>query len=314
MRLSSFISLAVVCGLASAVPTVPVPRDCSAEVAKYNMARRAARGLSKRTFYANMLNVNGIPPVRSNLTSTTQTTCVLSPETPSEDYIANPPMRVDVTEDQPGVAFTVDVGVMNVETCHPLPALRWKFGRVRSLIDLSSPATHGNNIKYIANAQGNYGSTFLRGATETASNGIAEFQTIFPGYTSDSANHLNILVHTSSSESSGVAHFGRLYFTDPWTDIIGMYTDYNQNTHTRVKNANDPTFAAANKGGFNSVIEHSAIGINSFNLSESARREQGARAGAESARLRSNLSVAVTMFITALFLSARLEFSLSYQK
>ncbi|KAJ7492304.1 aromatic compound dioxygenase [Mycena latifolia] len=183
------------------------------------MARREARGLSKRTFYTSMLN----------------TTCVLAPETPIENYIANPPMRVDVTENQPGVAFTVDIGVMDTTTCKPLPNV---------VVEIWSP-----------NAQGNYGTTFLRGATETASNGIAEFQTIFPGYTSDSANHLNILVHTSSSESSSTAHLGRLFFTDSWTDIIGMYTNYNQNTHARVKNANDPVFAAANKNGFNSIID-----------------------------------------------------------
>ncbi|KAJ7161244.1 aromatic compound dioxygenase [Mycena crocata] len=219
MRFSPFISLALNLGLVAAIPTIPVTRDCSAEIAKFNVARREARGLSKRTFYPNMLN----------------TTCVLAPETPSQNYIANPPMRVDVTENQPGVAFIVDIGVMDTTTCKPLP---------NTLVEIWS-----------ANAQGTYGTTFLRGATTTASNGIAEFQTIFPGYTSDSANHLNILVRTSSFESSGVDHFGRLFFSDPWTDIIGMYTNYNQNTHARVKNANDPTFAAANRNGFNSIID-----------------------------------------------------------
>jgi len=223
MRLS-FFSIAVVCGLALAVPTAPVPRDCSAEVREYNMARRDARGLSKRTFYTQMLN----------------TTCVLAPETPSEDYIPDPPIRVDVTENQPGVLFTVDIGVMNTETCQPLTNV---------MVEIWS-----------SNAVGQYGTTFLRGATTTASNGIAEFKTIFPGYTSDSANHLNILVHASSSESSGVVHFGRLFFTDPWTDIIGMYTNYNQNKNSRVKNANDPVFAAANKNGFNSIIDIESIG------------------------------------------------------
>ncbi|KAF7347556.1 Aromatic compound dioxygenase [Mycena venus] len=167
------------------------------------------------------------------------TTCVLSPETPSEDYIPNPPIRVDVTENQPGVPFTVDIGVLNIQTCQPLTNV---------MVEIWSP-----------NAVGQYGTTFLRGATTTASNGIAEFKTIFPGYTSDSANHLNILVR-SSSKSSNVAHFGRLFFTDPWTNIVGMYTNYNQNKNTRVKNADDPVFAAANKNGFNSIIDIESIG------------------------------------------------------
>jgi len=225
MRLSSFLSFAVLCDLILAVPTAPASKDSSSEVREYNMARRdvRGRGLLKRAFYTSMLN----------------TTCVLAPETPSEDYIANPPIRVDVTENQPGVAFTVDIGVMDTTSCTPLENV---------MVEIWSP-----------NAVGTYGPTFLRGATTTASNGIAEFQTIFPGYTSDSANHLNILVHASSSESSGVVHYGRLFFTDPWTDIIGMYTNYNQNENTRVKNANDPNFAAANKNGFNSIIDVNSI-------------------------------------------------------
>ncbi|KAJ6520150.1 aromatic compound dioxygenase [Mycena sanguinolenta] len=224
MRFSSFFSVFLACGLVLAVPTAPLPRDCSVEAREYSLARRGARGLSKRTFYSEMLN----------------TTCVLAPETPSEDYIPNPPIRVDVTENLPGVLFTVDIGVLNTVTCQPLTDV---------VVEIWSP-----------NAVGDYGTTFLRGATTTASNGIAEFRTIFPGYTSDSANHLNILVHSTSSESSSAAHYGRLFFTDPWTDIIGMYTNYNQNTNSRVLNAHDPIFAEANRNGFNSIIDVESIG------------------------------------------------------
>jgi len=219
MRFTSFVSLAVLGGIAAAVPTSLAPRDCSAEVARYNMERRAARGLAKRTFYTSMLNL----------------TCVLAPETILEDYVANPLVRTDITDGQPGVAFTVDIGVMDTATCKPLPNV---------MVELWGP-----------NAVGEYGSTFLRGATVTASNGIAEFQTIFPGYTTGAANHLNILVHPNSSESSGVSHVGQLFFTDPWTNIIGQYTNYNQNTNSRMMNAADPSFVAANKNGFNSIID-----------------------------------------------------------
>ncbi|KAJ7815992.1 aromatic compound dioxygenase [Mycena olivaceomarginata] len=223
MRFTSFVSLAVLCGIVAAVPTAPAPRDCSAEVARYNMERREARGLAKRTFYTNMLNL----------------TCVLAPETIREDYVANAPIRTDVTESQPGVALTLDIGVLDTTTCKPLS---------NAMVELWGP-----------NAVGEYGSTFLRGATKTATNGIAEFQTIFPGYTTGSANHLNILVHPTASETAGVSHIGQLFFTDPWTDIIGQYTNYNQNTNSRMKNAADPSFVAANKNGFNSIVDIESI-------------------------------------------------------
>jgi hypothetical protein len=89
----------------------------------------------------------------------------------------------------------------------------------------------------------------------SATNGIAEFQTIFPGYTSEGANHINLLVHTSSSASSTVAHAGQVFFTDKWTTIIGMQAPYNTNTHTRVTNLDDPVYAAAAKTGFYPVVE-----------------------------------------------------------
>jgi len=224
MRFTSFVSLAVLSGIVAAVPTAPAPRDCSAEVARYNMERREARGLAKRTFYTNMLNL----------------TCVLAPETILEDYTANPPVRTDITENQPGVNFTVDIGVLDTTTCKALPNV---------MVELWGP-----------NSVGEYGTTFLRGATKTASNGIAEFQTIFPGYTTGAANHLNILVHPNSSESSGVSHVGQLFFTDQWTNIIGQYTNYNLNTNTRMMNAADSSFVAANKNGFNSIVDIEEIG------------------------------------------------------
>ncbi|KAJ7474248.1 Intradiol ring-cleavage dioxygenase [Mycena latifolia] len=221
MHFTSFVSFAVLCGIVSAVPTALAPRDCSAAVARYNLERRETRGLSKRTFYPSILNL----------------TCVLSPETILEDYVANPPARAAITESQPGVAFTVDIGVIDTTTCQPLPNV---------MVELWGP-----------NAVGEYGTTFLRGATKTASNGIAEFQTIFPGFTSDAANHLNLLVHPTASESSGVAHVGQLFFSDSWTG--NAYTNYNQNTNSRMRNAADPSFVAANKNGFSSVVDIESI-------------------------------------------------------
>ncbi|KAJ7828371.1 aromatic compound dioxygenase [Mycena olivaceomarginata] len=229
MRFTSFVSLAVLCGIVAAVPTAPAPRDCSAEVARYNMERREARGLAKRTFYTNMLNL----------------TCVLRLRR-SGDYVANAPIRTDVTESQPGVALTLDIGVLDTTTCKPLSnAMVELWGRkIFHLV-----FRRDSNEHFQPTAVGEYGSTFLRGATKTATNGIAEFQTIFPGYTTGSANHLNILVHPTASETAGVSHIGQLFFTDPWTDIIGHL----------MKNAADPSFVAANKNGFNSIVDIESI-------------------------------------------------------
>ncbi|KAJ7293000.1 aromatic compound dioxygenase [Mycena rebaudengoi] len=194
----SFISLTALYGVVAAVPTK----------------------LPKRSFYPEMLNL----------------TCVISPEVPRNDYVVNPPARSDVTENQDGVTMILDIGVLDVTTCQPLPNV---------MVEMWGP-----------NAQGNFGPTFLRGSTTTESNGIAEFQTIFPGYTSEGANHIGILIRSTSSESSGVVHVGQLFFTDPLNEIIGKYAlaGYDRNEHTRILNDDDPTFVAANSNGYSSIV------------------------------------------------------------
>ncbi|PFH54310.1 hypothetical protein AMATHDRAFT_72816 [Amanita thiersii Skay4041] len=209
-------------GFVSAYPTEKaeglVTRDCSAEIERFNLARREKRGHLKRSLYSNMQNL----------------TCVLSPEVPKQNYVAGAPLQSDVIDGQEGVLLVLDVGILDVTTCQPMP---------NALVEIWS-----------TNAFGDYGS-FLRGATVSESNGIAEFQTIFPGFTSTSANHINIAVHSGSSMTSSTSHNGQLFFTDKWTYIVGMYPPYDQNTHTWIFNDNDSNYAAASQAGFDPIVD-----------------------------------------------------------
>ncbi len=65
---------------------------------------------------------------------------------------------------------------------------------------------------------------------------------------------MNIAVHQTSDISSPIIHTGELFFTDPWTNIIAMSTTYNQNTNTRIMDAQDPDYATANSNGNNAII------------------------------------------------------------
>ncbi|KNZ80624.1 hypothetical protein J132_04866, partial [Termitomyces sp. J132] len=137
-----------------------------------------------------------------------------------------------------GIALTLDIGILDVSTCEALPNV---------MVEIWS-----------ANAEGEYG-TFLRGASPAGSNGIVEFQTIFPGFTSQGANHINLMVHTTSLISSGVSHVGQIFFTDKWTTIIGMQPPYNTNTNVRVLDLDDPVYMAASEAGFYPVVDIESI-------------------------------------------------------
>ncbi|KAF5388508.1 hypothetical protein D9757_004713 [Collybiopsis confluens] len=220
MHFSSLaICAAALCGMASAAPALSA-RDCSAEAAAMNLARRAKRGLSPRSIYPNMPNE----------------ICVLAPEIPKTNYVrSGSVVRNNVSDGQAGVQLFMDIGVLDITTCKPL---------TNTVVEIWSP-----------NAVGKYSNTALRGAYPTGANGIAEIQTIFPGFTSDGANHINIAVHSGDSMSTTTSHNGRVFFTDGWTNIIGMSSPYNQNTNTRIMDLDDPIYIDANSNGYTAVVD-----------------------------------------------------------
>ncbi|KAF9469775.1 Intradiol ring-cleavage dioxygenase [Collybia nuda] len=165
--------------------------------------------------------------------------CVAAPENSRVNYVSNPALRQDVTEGQVGVALTLQVTVVDVTTCKPMSNV---------MVEVWS-----------SNALGNYGSSFLRGGFTTSSSGVAEFQTIFPGHTSDGANHINLMIHSSSSMSGTVSHVGQVFFTDQWTNIVSMYSNYAGNTHQRILNAQDPNYKTATNTGYNPLVDISSI-------------------------------------------------------
>ncbi|KAF5365046.1 hypothetical protein D9758_010990 [Tetrapyrgos nigripes] len=223
---TSVICTAALAGIASAVPLEG--RDCSAQIAAFNLARRSARGVdvSKRSIYPTMPNQ----------------LCVLAPEIDREDYVQmnSALVRQDITEGQPGIFMLLDVGVIDITTCQPIEG---------AMVEV----WHPNNV-------GDYGETFLRGAFPTSSNGIVEFTTIFPGQPADRANHINLAVHVGDSMSTGISHNGQVFFTDKWTKFVGMSEGYSDNTNAKVMNADDPIYTAANSDGYNAVVDIESIG------------------------------------------------------
>lgn len=57
--------------------------------------------------------------------------------------------------------------------------------------------------------------------------------------------------------SGSVSHVGQVFFTDRWTDVIGggTYYGYNENTNSRMLNAQDPNYQIANSAGYSAIVE-----------------------------------------------------------
>lgn len=89
----------------------------------------------------------------------------------------------------------------------------------------------------------------------TNANGIATFDTIYPGWYLGRATHIHLKVHVGmnvTSNSSGtysgghVSHTGQLFFNDSLTDMVATITPYSTHVITRTLNSQDGIYASAN--------------------------------------------------------------------
>ena len=132
-------------------------------------------------------------------------TCVLTPEmTEGPFYIANEKLRRDITEGKPGTPLTLKLAVVDASTCR---------ARSGALVDIWHCDAGGAYSGFSSlTQQASNKLTFLRGIQRTNAQGIATFQTIYPGWYHGRAVHIHVKVHLGGR----VAHTGQLFFSEVW--------------------------------------------------------------------------------------------------
>ncbi|KAM5343317.1 hypothetical protein ACJ41O_014283 [Fusarium nematophilum] len=156
--------------------------------------------------------------------------CVLAPEiTAGPYYIVGEYLRSNVIEAEfcDGVPLFLEVQYVDVSTCEALPKLA---------IDVWNCNATGVYSGVSAGAGPN--TTFLRGIQITDHDGVAQFETIFPGHYSGRAVHTHLLTHTNASVlsngtisvwNSPVTHIGQLFWPDDLREEVEALHPYNTN-------------------------------------------------------------------------------------
>ncbi len=112
-------------------------------------------------------------------------TCWLTPEKTEGPYYFDPKLiRRDITEGKTGVPLTLAIGVVDVN-CVPVPNL---------LVDVWHADKDGVYSGYAQPGGNTQGKTFLRGTQPTDSDGIAQFDTLYPGWYQGRATHIHFKV------------------------------------------------------------------------------------------------------------------------
>ena len=161
--------------------------------------------------------------------------CVLSPElTEGPYYVAREAVRRNITEGKPGTPLRLHLTVVSASTCKAIKG---------AAVDV----WHADASGVYSGVAGQTG-TFLRGIQKTDHNGLAVFDTIYPGWYRGRAVHIHVKVHLSGS----VVHTGQLFFPDALTSKVYAHAPYVTRGAPDINDAADSIYR---NGGSTSMLE-----------------------------------------------------------
>ncbi|KEQ92056.1 hypothetical protein AUEXF2481DRAFT_8026 [Aureobasidium subglaciale EXF-2481] len=192
--------------------------------------------------------------------------CILVPEvTQGPYYVEGELIRKNITETQEGVTLTIDIQVIDVNTCEPVPDVYIDFWHCNATGVYSGIVTSGNGD---SSDTVNVNTTFLRGIAETDTEGVATFESIVPGHYTSRANHVHIVTHTNTTlyvngtmSSGSVQHVGQLFFDMSLLEQVEATYPYNTNTQDWTSNSEDSILSEETAtDGVDPVVQYILLG------------------------------------------------------
>ncbi|OAA45319.1 extracellular dioxygenase [Beauveria brongniartii RCEF 3172] len=171
--------------------------------------------------------------------------CLLTPEvTQGPYYVGGESLRKDVTDSEPGIDITLDYQVIDVDTCEPVPDVYVEIWHCNSTGVYSGVVANGNGD---SSDESNIDNKALRGIQATDSDGVAQFQSIFPGHYTGRATHIHVMVHTNATlyanQTLGnqvyASHVGQSFFDQDLIAAADKVSPYSENEQELTENSSD---------------------------------------------------------------------------
>ncbi|KAK0460383.1 aromatic compound dioxygenase [Desarmillaria tabescens] len=210
---------------------------------------------------------------RAIFTELANNTCVINPEVTSGPYhIDGELYRRDIRDGEPGVPLWMDIGIIDIDTCEPLPGVFLEFWHCNSTGYYSSyTGIDPDTMQYTLPTKDDGTTddlTFLRGWQVSDENGIAEFLTIFPGWYSPRAVHVHVIAHIDATLADNgtliggeQVHVGQLFFDEDLTYAIHNTSPYTGHSQTRrPSNDHDQVYPQSNTTAWYPVVEIVQLG------------------------------------------------------
>ncbi|KNG81524.1 GPI anchored dioxygenase, partial [Aspergillus nomiae NRRL 13137] len=170
--------------------------------------------------------------------------CILSPEGEIGPFwVKGELVRSDVRDGEPGIPIIMDGQFIDIETCEPIKDLYWDVWNCNSTGVYSGVQSSMNGN---GDDDSNLDKTFLRGLQKTDADGVAQFQSMFPGHYSGRATHVHVVAHVGATQLQNntltgghVAHIGQLFFDQDLVYKVEATYPYNTNNVSITTNADD---------------------------------------------------------------------------
>ncbi|KAL2196807.1 Intradiol ring-cleavage dioxygenase-like protein [Corynascus similis CBS 632.67] len=246
-----------------------------------NVARRKAtvekarqkRGLKKRSFDDvlgtdhNKTSLGYTPNTDAETLFAGYNSCLLTPEvTQGPYYVAGEYVREDVVEDQAGVPLLLDYQVVDVETCEPVPSVYVEIWHCNATGVYGGVVAGGNGD---TSDESNIDNTWLRGIQPTSDDGVAQFQSIFPGHYTGRTPHIHIMVHTNATLQANqtlgldnyASHVGQAFFDQTLISAVETTEPYASNAQPLTTNEQDFIMEQeSGTDGVDPVMEYTLLG------------------------------------------------------
>lgn len=135
----------------------------------------------------------------------------------------------------------------------------------------------------------NWKTTFLRGVQKTDTDGVVQFETIFPGHYAGRTAHIHVMAHINAKPQPNntlidttAAHVGQMYFDQDLIYSVEEHPPYSTNDKPFITNDQDYILQADIQAGGNPFVEYTLLGDCledgilawlSFGINTTSRRE-----------------------------------------
>lgn len=209
------------------------------------LAARAVKGAPEPELRPTLPTINAATASASDI-SNASNTCIARPELTEGPYFVDEKLtRSDIRSDaksgviKAGVPLELTFSVSRVDggACSFLP---------NALVDIWHADAQGSYSD--VGSDGTGGQTFLRGAQLTNAQGVARFQTIYPGWYRGRAVHIHYKIRVANPGGGTHEFTSQLFFDDDVSDVIYTQTAYKRNARRDQFNDHDSIFREGGDG------------------------------------------------------------------